>query len=388
MIDPARPRSGGFLLCAIHKAWMRRICAAALLLCVLATPLTAPAATFCVGSAAELQAALAVAAANGEHDTVRLRAGTYVGSSGPIAFSYTSSEDFSLTLEGGWAGLVAGGCNLRFEDAEATVLDGAGVRSVLQLTAGVNSGASFVVRNLTIRGGVGAAGGTDFGGLRVLGLPLLGSITIERVVFRDNHSGSIGGGLRAQTLGVLRVVNSLFDRNSCDAYYCAADLFASAFAGGAGQPRLLFVGNTVVRTVCSGDSCGLGQVNIQTGTEFASQYLVGNSVFALNDGADFALQTPTGTLRNSRWDRRLGAAQSETSNPLPGSPAGFVAAGSGDFRLRADSALRDAGYAAPGLPEIDLQGEPRLAGAQVDIGAYEFQPDPDRLFEDGFEPAP
>lgn len=316
-----------------------------------ALPGIAQAATFCVGTASELQAALNTAAGNGEHDTIRLRRGTYLGSSGPIAFTYTSSENFSLTLEGGWFGLTPGGCNLRLDDAEDTVLDSGGNRSVLRLIAGVNSGASFTVRNLTIRNGRGSSGGTDFGGLQVLGLPLLGDITIDRVVFRDNHSDSIGGGLRAQTLGVLRVVNSLFDRNSCNAYYCAADLSASAFAGGAGQPRLLFIGNTVVRTACAGANCGLGQVNIQTGTDFPSQYLVGNSVFALNTGVDMVFQTATGTLRNSRWDSRVGTPQSMLSNLAPGAAAGFVDAAAGDFRLRQESALVDAGFAFAELPQ-------------------------------------
>ncbi|MCG6117089.1 MAG: hypothetical protein MEQ07_02705 [Aquimonas sp.] len=366
----------------------RRVVLLALLLAAAGLAPGARAATFCVSSASELQTALNTAASNGESDTIRLRRGTYLGSSGPIAFNYTSSENFSLTLEGGWVALTPGGCNLRFEGAEDTVLDSGGDRSVLRLVAGVNSGASFTVRNLTIRNGRGSSGGTDFGGLRVLGLPLLGNITIDRVVFRDNHSDSIGGGLRAQTLGVLRVVNSLFDGNSCNAYYCAADLFASAFAGGAGQPRLAFLGNTVVRTSCAGANCGLGQVNIQTGTDFPSQYLVGNSVFALNNGVDVAFQTPEGTLRNSRWDSRLGTPQSMLSNLAQGAATGFVAPAAGDFRLRPDSGLVDAGFAFAELPEFDLDGADRLAGPHVDIGAYEFQPDLSRVFGNGFEALP
>lgn len=357
-----------------------------LLLCGLLACGQVAAATFCATSSSELQAALNTAASNGEHDTIRIRRGTFLAPSGPVGFNYFSSENFSLTIEGGWFGVTAGSCSIRVDDAEGTILDGQGLRSVMRLLGNVNSGASFTVRNLTIRNGHGTSGGTDFGGLQVGGLPLLGDITIDRVIFRGNHSDSLGGGLRAQSLGVVRVINSLFDANSCNAYYCAADVFASAPSGSAGQPRLLFLGNTVVRTACSGPNCGLGQVNIQAGSDFPTQFLVGNSVFALNAGVDLSFAANTGTLRNSRWDTRLGTPQSLLSNLDPGTPPGFFDAALGDFRLRPDSPLVDAGFLFPQLPEFDLDGADRLAGPFVDIGAYELQPDPNAVFRSGFEP--
>jgi hypothetical protein len=45
----------------------------------------------------------------------------------------------------------------------------------------------------------------------------------------------------------------------------------------------------------------------------------------------------------------------------------------GDFRLQAGSPCIDAGTLdALGLPELDFEGGPRVSGAAVDIGAYEF----------------
>jgi hypothetical protein len=47
----------------------------------------------------------------------------------------------------------------------------------------------------------------------------------------------------------------------------------------------------------------------------------------------------------------------------------------GDFRLSASSPAVNAGdNSAPGLPMTDLDGKPRVAGAAVDMGAFEFQP--------------
>jgi hypothetical protein len=44
-----------------------------------------------------------------------------------------------------------------------------------------------------------------------------------------------------------------------------------------------------------------------------------------------------------------------------------------DFRLQAGSPCIDAGTLdALGLPELDFEGGPRVSGASVDIGAYEF----------------
>lgn len=369
----------------LARSFRTRVVFALLAVGSLLWPAWAAAATFCVSTGNELRAALAAAVSNGESDTIRLRRGVYLASSGPTAFDFYSTENFSLTLDGGWFGVTAGTCHLRFDDAEATVLDGGGQRSVLRLLGGVNSGASFTVRNLTIRNGDGTGRGTDFGGLFIGGLPLLGNITVERVILRDNHSENLGGGLRAQTLGQLRVINSLFDGNSCNAYYCAAIAAASAPTSSAAQPRLLFLANTVVRTRCSGENCGLGQVLIQAGTDFPSQYVVGSSVFALNDAIDLAFSTNTGTLRNSRWDTRLGTPQSMLSNLAPGVAPGFVAPASGDFRLQASSPLVDAAFAFPELPEFDLVGEDRLIGSAVDIGAYEHQPTPGLLFRNGFE---
>jgi hypothetical protein len=48
----------------------------------------------------------------------------------------------------------------------------------------------------------------------------------------------------------------------------------------------------------------------------------------------------------------------------------------GDFRLQADSPCIDAGREdAPGLPEVDFDGRPRVSGATVDIGPFEFGED-------------
>jgi len=52
----------------------------------------------------------------------------------------------------------------------------------------------------------------------------------------------------------------------------------------------------------------------------------------------------------------------------------FVDAANGDYRLRADSPCIDCGYSGNDvLPTVDLAGKPRLRGAEIDLGCYEFQ---------------
>ena len=55
-----------------------------------------------------------------------------------------------------------------------------------------------------------------------------------------------------------------------------------------------------------------------------------------------------------------------TSNPL------FVDAANGDFRLQAGSPCIDAGNNAYAVGSVDMDGNPRIQGARVDMGAYEY----------------
>ena len=51
----------------------------------------------------------------------------------------------------------------------------------------------------------------------------------------------------------------------------------------------------------------------------------------------------------------------------------FVDASAGNFHLQPGSPMVDAGYpGTPDLPDFDIEGTPRVLGAAVDIGAYEY----------------
>jgi hypothetical protein len=52
----------------------------------------------------------------------------------------------------------------------------------------------------------------------------------------------------------------------------------------------------------------------------------------------------------------------------------FVDSANGDYHLGAGSPAINAGDGSvPNLPMTDLDGNPRVVGSKVDIGAFEFQ---------------
>ena len=93
-----------------------------------------------------------------------------------------------------------------------------------------------------------------------------------------------------------------------------------------------------------------------------------NTLFWMNEGAipannNFSQQGITDTVITSTLNRfHLGNVDPQFVDPT-----------NGDFRLRCDSPAINAGTnTLPGIPSIDLDGNPRPSGAHVDIGAYEF----------------
>jgi hypothetical protein len=337
----------------------------------LCATLPANAAIFCVGDGPSLQNALSQAASNGEDDQIRLRAGTYSMGSGTTAFTFASSEAHRLALSGGWqmVGLIP--CAFAFADPNLSVLDGANQRRVLDIAnSSTNFKAMVEVRNLTIRGG----SGSGFGGLRVSG----GDNTrLDRLILRSNHatnSESPGGVLVTAVRGI-EVTNSLILDNTCANGPCGAKLVTA-------QPvaSVSVFNNTVARNRCPAIACPMAGILIDN----VFSTLVANNAFHENEGAQIELAPANANatvLRNNRIDSFIGTPTQSIGNivaPIPG----FIDAANGNFRLRQDSLLLDAGDGAIGAGEIDLDGNARTIGRDRDIGAYEL---PYAVFADGFE---
>ncbi len=166
------------------------------------------------------------------------------------------------------------------------------------------------------------------------------TLDITHSTISGNAASYHGGGI-CNDYSTLNITNSNFSGNS--AYYGGA---ISTYHDTLAVTNSTIAGN-------SADSYG-GGIRIDSGTVTAQ-----NSIVALNDA-------PTDP-------DVYGTLELESSHNIIGPDPGFVAAD--DFHLAPGSSAINAGSNAlvPGDLTSDLDGNPRIVGPSVDIGAYEFQ---------------
>ena len=100
--------------------------------------------TFCVDTSGELQNALTTSASNGQDDVIWIVQGTYNGN-----FVYTSTESYSLSVEGGYVS----GCASRVVDPQNTVLDGGASGSVMVISTQSTVLANFTINGVNLKNG-------------------------------------------------------------------------------------------------------------------------------------------------------------------------------------------------------------------------------------------
>jgi len=357
-----------------------------LLACLLLTVATtaADAATWCVGTTAELRSALAAAEGNGEDDEIRIRIGHYSaapgGTSWDSTFAYESEEAYDLTLRGGYITAFGSACGFRITDASQTELSGSHLEAVLVVVVGADSSADVRVELLTLRDGRAQSVGPAVQ-VRSFLSESNGDVSFDRVILRNNDSRGDLGNLTIWTSGLVSITNSLFLANRTDSGAMAVGLMLQS---GGSQPNLI-VGNTFVGNGClPGDSCDAA-LGITSDVGGDTQVVVANNVFAVNNSTDdISVDGPLGLFlyHNNFVGLSTNVAPEVNVGNLALFNPGFVDPLGGDFRLLPESPLRDAGATSLALTAYDLDGLPRIHGADVDIGAYESRVE---LFGDGFE---
>lgn len=354
--------------------WFQASAAIAVLPLALGGPTPAGATTYCVETAAELQAAMTAAAASSADDAIRLVGGVFASSS-PDGFFAQLGASGDLDISGGWFP----GCFARNKGQRSTIDGGAFVPGMVIVgSSEAGPAASLSISHLNFIHGYTTDVAGRSGGLTVK-LPLAATVdvTIDANRFFDNRTEDAlygrGGGLLVRADRNLVVSNNIFSGNHAATYGAAAVLDC-------GSVLARIVNNTV-----TGNEAGVGGADDRSGlavqggcfTEIANNILWGNG------GIDLSLYVEGARLYNNDL-ADLGGDQLPAvsvgnvyANPL------FVSAT--DLRLRRSSTLVDAGYDTPidGLPPLAYDDGPRLVGPHVDIGAYEL----DRLFDDGFDPA-
>lgn len=343
---------------------------------------SANAAVFCATTSAELQAALDAASVNQQDDVIRIQTGTYNVPAGGFSFDNRHDDDFDISVSGGWTPFFGNPCGQQVSpNAFDTRLNGNNASRTMRIHPNIHT--SIHVELITFLGGntVGAPEPQVGAGLDIASYTgHLGSVTIERNIFMSNTAGSFGGGLAAGSANAFTVNNNLFFGNQAECRHGAASLTYN------GPDTAYFVNNTVAFNSVSGDCTGRGSTP-EGGLRLGGQspgFMI-NNIFWGNENVDLVLNTSTRLVANN-YGTLVGT-------PAPGSgvnynldPA-FRLSTLTDLRLASDSPLIDLGVvplpsAAWQLASLDLEGNGRVVGDSVDLGAYE---NVDLIFADGFE---
>jgi len=220
-------------------------------------------------------------------------------------------------------------------------------------------------------GGRGLGGYTDLASEQLI---------IRGNIVTDNTNDSGTGGISASASpGTITVENNLVARNVGSN---GAGMQGEASNGG----TMRIVNNTIVENSPQ-TSGGGGGGGLFLDARQISEFLVANNVVAFNESTDpfpylGGIYNFTGsvTYRNNNVFGNTPVNYGHVTDPtgtngnISQDPL-FVDRAGGDYRLLIGSPCIDAGgdvYVTAG--GVDLEGKPRVIGAHVDIGAYEFLP--------------
>ena len=389
---------------------------------------SANAAVFNVSTPAQFQTALNTAAANGQNDLILLAGDPIYNITTTLTYAPVAGNN-SLTIQGAGIGNtvldggdtlqilnintsgIAGGdgnahiiiegvtfqngnsagnggallvstnsANITIEDCEFASSAAANNGSGVFISTG--SGVSTFSRNIFTDndGGTPASNGGGAYASSANGITFTGN------TFTNNNAGSDGSGAYASTGGPVTLINNVFGNNSGGT---AASDGGGVYISSADNVSL--INNTV-----TGNSAGNfgGGVYISTGGSAINIYnniLWGNTANAGgNDGDDLYLNNSPDTSVNLfnndiGVNANLVTAQSEdlfvlnTGNYTHGSNIQTDPLLTLNFHLQAGSPCINNGTNSvppPGLPLTDFEGEFRIAGGIVDIGADEFGSEP------------
>ena len=324
---------------------------------------------------ATIQQAIAAASAGQE---IWVRGGTYALASGVVV-------DRSIALYGGFAGNERK-TEKRDWGSNPTVLDGAALhdsagygRTILTIRSpgvvisgfdlvgggqvayggAVNAaaGSSFVIENCLFEGNKASAGG----GLYAKNA----SGAVVGCFFKDNIAVSKGGGIYTEGTS-LRVLNCVFQGN-------VAGMSSNSTIGGGG----VFISGTgaeILNCTFFGNRTGNTGSRGAAVHTFLAQALIANSIVA-GDGTSTELQVQNSYPQNVVI-QSCNIDQAEyglpNSNGNISAPPLWVDPARGDFRLQAGSPCIDAGSTVDSLAATDYDGNPRVVGAAVDMGAFEY----------------
>lgn len=332
----------------------------------------ASAATFCVTTPAEFQAALTTAASNGEDDVIRVHQGNYALTQQLL---FDSSQTNGLDISGGWFSFPTP-CAVQFPDASTTVLDGQGATGGLNIVSREVVPGTYRVGNLTIRRtrntGLGETSGLEVSFLSTLSP---GTVDLYNLILRENGQppGPLINSVGIATFGPmnLRVRSTL-----------VADNFGPGIVGVHAQG--VTSGSVYLQHLTVAGNQGTGNGFAGVVKAGAANLTVENSIVWGNTSANAQGNCP---LAVTNADRLRFVIATSVCGQQSGSNIGvqfvnprFI---DNDFRIGSNSPAFDIGMNPPTMPLTtrDIENNPRVLGNKPDLGAYEST----GLFANGFE---
>lgn len=224
-------------------------------------------------------------------------------------------------------------------------------------------GTSMIENNLIDGNQVGFGSG---GGGRIEG-----NTSVKNNIIKNNLSVYEGGGLSISGSNSY-LANNLIINNKANYYVFSTDTPGGGVYYNGGNAKIInntFYGNDAAYgaglTIAGGgefllfNNIILGNLNgdLYVDNGYNDNFIIDLAISAFNNDLTFLAKNPI---------------QLDFSNLYDIDPQ-FNNIGSSDFRLNEYSPLIDSGHSStPDLPEFDIEGNPRIVGERVDIGAYEF----------------
>lgn len=195
---------------------------------------------------------------------------------------------------------------------------------------------------------------------------------------RITASSALGTGMLIGGAGWTLRRNQFIGNIDDDVTMFGAQLSASVFQGQAILSDTLIAMGNARGLQLNSNNGGLLEVTNLTIAEHAER-----GILATVNGTGI-LSVFNSISVDADTNAQLNAGVSAGNNLFLDDPVLFINAALGNYELAAGSAAIDAGDNSPpgGLGPLDLNGNDRVIGPAVDIGAYER---PDILFADGFE---
>lgn len=340
---------------------------------VFALPGLAHAYTACVGTADELDTAMSQATTSTDPSiTIRIREGTYAAGGGNAFYLVLTHSNQAVSISGGWSGASCATHRLGAESG--TVLVGTTALTALELNAGLStSGNTINVTDLTLRNVQGIIN-VDIGACLDVVMNPGSTARLHRLRLDGCAGGSAA--ILNNAGGDLVLANSVV-QGGFNSNAPVRSLNNNAVTRLA---HLTITGNAGIST--SQEATGL---SIFAAANFPSQITLDDSIVWGGTGPegipDIATNGPGIVFTRVHYETRSFLNATITDNvPSHGNP-GFLTPT--HPRLRADSPLVDSGVATGIGGSNDVDGDARMQGAAVDVGAYETNPD--RIHADGFD---